>query len=204
MERRTGRPSDLPRKRNPDRLSLIARQVGLDFPLGPGSSKFVEAAFSLSIMVTIYTGNTVRPISASDGSHTTYTPRWIQSPAALAHFIQCIFCISQAWNHHVRWFLQLYQRPTWPNWHNRVSMTASRSLLRASSLRRLQQHCLPCTAHYLRCTSAWRSVCTPCTLLNLLVHMGPSRVSWWECKQLVRVAPKCHEHSAPSKDTSSV
>lgn len=33
---------------------------------------------------------------------------------------------------------------------------------------------------------------------------SPSRVSWWECIPLVRVIPKCHEHSALSKNTSLV
>lgn len=70
MERRNGRSSDLTLKRTPDHLSL--RQVGLDFPLGPGSSKFVEAASSLSFVVTTHTGNTARPITVPDGSHTTY------------------------------------------------------------------------------------------------------------------------------------
>lgn len=72
MERRNGRSSDLPLKRTPDHLSLIARQVGLDFPLSPGSSKFVEAASNLSFVVTTHMGNTARPFTVPDGSHTTY------------------------------------------------------------------------------------------------------------------------------------
>lgn len=91
-------------------------------------------------------------------------------------------------------------------WHG-VSPTVSRSLLqRADQNPEKTLAVLPAPHSSLAQVHKCVQICvhSPRTPLSLSAQTGPSRVSWWECKLLVRVTPKCHEHSALSKNTSSV
>lgn len=91
-------------------------------------------------------------------------------------------------------------------WH-RVSPTVSRSLLwGADQNPEKSLAVLPAPHSSLAQVHKRVQIClhSPRTPLSPSVQTGPSRVSRWEWKLLVEVTPKCHEHSALSKNTSSV